>query len=965
MKKYDKIIAISGVIILILAGLGIYYWVDTEPTETIVDLEDLFGVSSEFSMIPEAISISDECPFYPLIVTPLAVSFDNEGEQHVIPLYIKAPNEPSKSIIKADQEIGYQTINEFSDLSAKEYSLYFAEKYWKCSEGVLLIENNESGYNLGVVATPIASYLGIPVIVTDKVDMEVRKVLDDLGVMISIVCGDLEGYGKSIKFNDIDEINDVAIKLITEKLEHDVGYVTVTNPRDAWPPEVINVSTRLDEQGSLISQCFYPSNWVNALKGGPSYYSFTIPNDYKYALVKVHFRNLEDPRYVEQFGDDVSFMSDLMGYARTTAYPSVVNDNGKLIEDDYYFETVLYDMGGKEYTLTLTGFYHILPSADFELKVTVEKLEDPYYPMMKQFSSIAPYLTAAHEGIIFAKPDFAFVADDNVKLNGKTIPGNTQPWLNPILVPVINQHVYENIYMPLNQLIAKIKGIDITDSVKILKEECSYNPINIAVLGDTVMVPQYYYRSEHSDPFSNPRVGTYGTNTPSDFIYGNIDPELYSLQPYETNYLENDIWSEYPEAENIVGRITGYDIQDASALIARTLFYNEVLDYFGEWKDNAAVLLGAGAEVQKLPVFTAIQQLLGQSEPMKFPTGEKYFLEKRILENFEEGGFNAIGVERGAAQRVGFTTDALWEMKTDGLLNFLFFPMLKIKFRQGFQNKDSLLDPQWWIDTLFGDSSELCIGGELEQNSNLLLCDGHAIYFEKGFGDIMLHSLGGPLYELIIRYVPIGVIPRTSLDRLGGYGVRDVTEFNMGPSVMLAEGCGSGKIDGMIPQNNLANAYLHAGANAYISPTTFSAFYGALEPRPNFRGGVGFGVLGYMKAWLDWKLKGQYPDVNFNQYIFEETVLELAHHDVSIGQALRDSKNKFLPATFDVSFRWRPVLDIHPSVPQDIKDSINNEYSQTAAKGFDNFPVEKYSTIYQINLLGDPAFNPYEPCNNG
>ena len=29
------------------------------------------------------------------------------------------------------------------------------------------------------------------------------------------------------------------------------------------------------------------------------------------------------------------------------------------------------------------------------------------------------------------------------------------------------------------------------------------------------------------------------------------------------------------------------------------------------------------------------------------------------------------------------------------------------------------------------------------------------------------------------------------------------------------------------------------------------------------------------------------------------------------------------------------------------------------------FPVEKYCTIYQINLLGDPAFNPYEPCNEG
>jgi len=38
------------------------------------------------------------------------------------------------------------------------------------------------------------------------------------------------------------------------------------------------------------------------------------------------------------------------------------------------------------------------------------------------------------------------------------------------------------------------------------------------------------------------------------------------------------------------------------------------------------------------------------------------------------------------------------------------------------------------------------------------------------------------------------------------------------------------------PNNSLASADLHAGVNAYISPTTFSAFYGALEPRFGRRG---------------------------------------------------------------------------------------------------------------------------------
>ena len=57
--------------------------------------------------------------------------------------------------------------------------------------------------------------------------------------------------------------------------------------------------------------------------------------------------------------------------------------------------------------------------------------------------------------------------------------------------------------------------------------------------------------------------GLYGTNCPSDFIYGNVDPEMYSLLPYTSDYLENDMYTDFPEVENIVGRIVGFDVQDA------------------------------------------------------------------------------------------------------------------------------------------------------------------------------------------------------------------------------------------------------------------------------------------------------------------------------------------------------------------------------------------------------------------
>jgi hypothetical protein len=174
MKKYDKIIAISGAFILILAGLGIYFWVEEEPVVASANIEDLLLVSSKLTDIPKAIAISDECPFYALISTPVAVNFDKDGNQHIIPFYIENLEETSTALTKAEDQIGFTITNEYSDLSAKNFSLYIAEKYWESSEGVLIIQNNESGYNLGVPATPLASYLSIPVIVTDKIDMEVR-----------------------------------------------------------------------------------------------------------------------------------------------------------------------------------------------------------------------------------------------------------------------------------------------------------------------------------------------------------------------------------------------------------------------------------------------------------------------------------------------------------------------------------------------------------------------------------------------------------------------------------------------------------------------------------------------------------------------------------------------------------------------------------------------------------------------
>ena len=69
------------------------------------------------------------------------------------------------------------------------------------------MSQNKTGYILGVIATPIASYLQIPVIVTDEIDGDVSQVLSDLGVTHTIVCGsDLSGYGKTLRLTNARDI---------------------------------------------------------------------------------------------------------------------------------------------------------------------------------------------------------------------------------------------------------------------------------------------------------------------------------------------------------------------------------------------------------------------------------------------------------------------------------------------------------------------------------------------------------------------------------------------------------------------------------------------------------------------------------------------------------------------------------------------------------------------------------------
>ncbi|HVQ00051.1 MAG TPA: hypothetical protein VMT57_00905, partial [Candidatus Thermoplasmatota archaeon] len=389
-------------------------------------------VSTRSKGFPAAITASTTDPFYALIATPLAVSYTEKGERTVLPLYVKDLAQPSKAVQRTEEEIGVYADYTLAGLPAKQASLLTAVLFWQHTNTVLMLQDDTLGYDLGVVAVPIASYLDVPVIVTDTVDANVTAVLTSLGVTQLYVCGTLtvpDGYAM-VRFTQPDQITSTTIQVIKERFGGQVQYITMTNPLDIQQPHVLDV-TSYKFSGTTPSALSLPSQTLTILlKGSSVSHTFIVPDDYKYARLTFDLRNLNSEN-TQLLGDKMFLMlynpmNETCLYTGTSSGSPVLDKDGNIIEDRLHFESIIYDQPGT-YSIQVLGNWFARTEGAYTLNVTVEKLDSPIVPLMDNISSVAPYLTAYHQGVVFANTSFAFAADDTVLHNGTTCPGMSQP----------------------------------------------------------------------------------------------------------------------------------------------------------------------------------------------------------------------------------------------------------------------------------------------------------------------------------------------------------------------------------------------------------------------------------------------------------------------------------------------------------------------------------------------------------
>jgi len=278
----------------------------------------------------------------------------------------------------------------------------------------------------------------------------------------------------------------------------------------------------------------------------------------------------------------------------------------------------------------------------------------------------------------------------------------------------------------------------------------------------------------------------------------------------------------------------------------------------------------------------------------------------------------------------GYSPDVLDMIQKAGFLNRIFFP-------------------EFWVNLVA--NSEKIHGGNDQENSNFIYSFAHGQPMGFNHGDVFIDAMGFAIpgfpafaHQLLGRLFPnLGLFLPAGLSARGSYNVRSVENMQLGPSVMMVESCFVGRIDGMYPKNAVSQAYLHAGVNSFLASSRGSPGPGYLDLRER---PVGLGIKEYLLTSQLYR-QNEPPTTHLTPLQATLFFTELIDTNADVGTAFRNARNMFLPIDANSTFFWAPPLYFTQ------KDT--NEGSKSLEK--------KYVNFFEYNLLGDPAFNPYEPLN--
>jgi len=880
-NKKVMAVTLSG-IILLAAVVYLYDGKETDLVTGKATIDDLLvSESLRKDSSADAYIVRNDCPYPTLVATPVALYYDHQVS-FITPLLAagenpETPEEGSSKAVKrfldaygADEIVAIGPVSASSITPSKEIpgdgiediSIATASEFWESSDGAVLVEFDRDGYSMAVNVVPLASYLNIPVIVTDDMNSDVVNILEELDVKYTLVCGDLDGYGKVWKFKSEEEVWDVIAvgvsdsqgvtrSILGDRIGTNATYIALACPWDAWKADVTDEFSETftgTVKHSDTGSTSFPTSTADA----PTFY-IDIPSDYEYANVIIDslvsltptypgrnpemdgersyvYFGIDDDEDGMLVGDTDSEVDKLQFFVPSLGYEYLREGSDATVTHGHMSYPIFKSTGKKAIQIKATLDFKLLNEApeplneirqsetDFEINVTIQKLAEPQYPRIVGASSFAPYLAAYRQGLVMAKPEYRIHTDAFVSENddcgdpAETYPGNIDEG-EVNLLRQVNEKAF-SIKQDINTILGELASVP-ADSIEEYPSLAEHykalmpQAFHIGIIADTYSVPWYYI--EHTE--QNQYGASEGYGIPGDNFYADIDYDLHN-PPF-------DLDGSGPSLELAVGRIVGWDVQDISALLARTFFYDKIQTSFiglynEEWRASAMNSFGT-----------------------QVPVGNAKTVTEKLDKSFARAGFTVDSVHDSAA-------------------------------------------------------SDSKISATTYEKSNFIYFCAHGFYY---------------------WFVPPGYKP-TSVG--GGFWVANAKDMNFGPSVMFASSCVTGKIDGIPNYAGVSQAFLHSGMNAYIGASRLS--WGSLSIIPDtdssevFGAYLGLLMYGYLTGYL---------------YDKDGGLINEGVGDCTIGTALALAKNVYVEKC-----------------------------------GTDDGGAHD-DTVGEFNLMGDPAFNPYEPVHQG
>ncbi len=528
--------------------------------------------------IADAVVAEESDPFFSLISTSVACWYDREtNTSGLLPLLLSSagnltdaqarflesylPSHTTVLVVGAHLNTSYQTIEIVG--SAPTVAIELAKEVFLVAPTVLIIPyGTKEAYHLGLLAAPLASYLNIPILLYDQNEEELQTVCTQLHTTHAYLVGNSTLTLSNVTIVSLPSEQAITETVLSTITTHfgSINYLTMTNPADILPPEVIDTATVTMHEHITNKKIILLSKELDIVGTDTCYTTIPIPD----GITHIRIIGKISEKRASLFScfspiDPLLFLTLTDGQGQIVAY---ANSMGYEVGTTY-LETLTCNASGT-YNLTITAYHGIkggffiqrglsCVDADITLDVTISTLSSPHLPSIPKLSSLAPFLTAAHGGLLIANASWELTDSSYIAAAQGLGAG---PWYAERLHPFTNAKV--------NTTVQQLKRtLDTLETYGLLDGYLS-GPAWLAILADTTMIPMYYYGPS--------QAGIPERGLPSD--------NPYSL------------------GQNLsLGRLISWDVSDVSVLIARTFFYEPLCgtpEDSSDWHHRFNFVFGEG-----------------------------------------------------------------------------------------------------------------------------------------------------------------------------------------------------------------------------------------------------------------------------------------------------------------------------------------------------------------------------------